>query len=94
MMTFASLVFDPKSMMAWLVVGTIFGWLISRVMQAPSYGPIGDVFLGGIGGLVGGFVFASFVAIDAGILGGAVAALIGAGVLIMGARLLTAERGT
>ena len=55
---------------------------------------IGDVVLGGMGGFVGGFVYESFVALETGMWGGAVAAMIGAGVLIMGARMFTAERRT
>ena len=42
--------------LAWLVVGLIAGWLASRVMRGGGYGLIGDIIVGVVGALIGGFL--------------------------------------
>ena len=44
--------------LAWIVVGLIAGWLASQVMRGGSYGVIGDIILGVVGALIGGFLAA------------------------------------
>ena len=41
--------------LAWLVVGLIAGWLASMVMRGGGYGLIGDIIVGIVGALIGGF---------------------------------------
>jgi uncharacterized membrane protein YeaQ/YmgE (transglycosylase-associated protein family) len=43
-------------LLAWIVVGLIAGWLAGLVMKGGGYGVIGDLILGIIGALVGGFL--------------------------------------
>ncbi len=40
----------------WIIVGIIAGWLAGLVMKGGGYGIIGDMILGIIGALVGGFL--------------------------------------
>ncbi len=42
--------------LSWLIVGLIAGWLAGMVMKGSGYGVIGDIVLGIIGALVGGFI--------------------------------------
>jgi len=42
--------------LAWIVVGLIAGWLASRVMRGGGYGLIGDIVVGVVGALIGGFL--------------------------------------
>ena len=42
--------------LAWIVVGLIAGWLAGLVMKGGGYGIVGDIILGIIGALVGGFL--------------------------------------
>ena len=42
--------------LAWLVVGLIAGWLASQVMRGGGYGLIGDIILGVVGAVIGGFL--------------------------------------
>jgi len=42
--------------LAWIVVGLIAGWLASRVMRGGGYGLIGDIIVGVVGALIGGFL--------------------------------------
>lgn len=44
------------SILAWIVVGLIAGWLAGKVTKGSGYGVIGDIILGVVGALVGGFL--------------------------------------
>jgi uncharacterized membrane protein YeaQ/YmgE (transglycosylase-associated protein family) len=45
--------------LAWIVVGLIAGWLASQVMRG-GYGLIGDIIVGAVGAVIGGFLAATF----------------------------------
>jgi uncharacterized membrane protein YeaQ/YmgE (transglycosylase-associated protein family) len=40
----------------WIIVGIIAGWLAGLVMRGSGYGIVGDMVLGIVGALVGGFI--------------------------------------
>ena len=42
--------------LAWIVVGLIAGFLASQVMRGGGYGLIGDIIVGVVGALIGGFL--------------------------------------
>lgn len=42
--------------LAWIIVGLIAGWLAGLVMKGSGYGVLGDIILGIVGALVGGFL--------------------------------------
>ena len=42
---------------SWVVVGLLAGWLAGFVMKDGGYGPIGDLVLGLVGSVVGGWIF-------------------------------------
>lgn len=44
------------NIIAWLVVGLIAGWLAGQVMKGGGYGVVGDIIVGIVGALVGGFL--------------------------------------
>ena len=48
------------SILAWLVVGLIAGFLASKVVNKAGSGLVMDIVLGVIGALVGGFMFNFF----------------------------------
>lgn len=43
-------------LVAWILIGLIAGWLAGVVMKGSGYGVLGDIVLGIIGALVGGFL--------------------------------------
>ena len=45
------------SILAWLVVGLIAGFLASKVINKSGSGLVMDIVLGVVGALVGGFIF-------------------------------------
>lgn len=44
------------NIIAWLVVGLIAGWLAGQVMKGGGYGLVGDIVVGVLGALIGGFL--------------------------------------
>ena len=48
------------SILSWIVVGLIAGWLAGVVMKGGGFGLIGDIIVGVIGGLLGGFIASYF----------------------------------
>jgi uncharacterized membrane protein YeaQ/YmgE (transglycosylase-associated protein family) len=50
---------EPMSLLVWVVVGLIAGWLASHVV-ASRFGRTGDTLVGMAGALIGGFLFHQF----------------------------------
>ena len=48
-------------LLAWIVVGLIAGWLASQVMRGGGYGLIGDIIVGIVGAVIGGFLAATLL---------------------------------
>jgi uncharacterized membrane protein YeaQ/YmgE (transglycosylase-associated protein family) len=44
------------SIIAWIILGLVAGWLAGQFMRGGGYGLIGDIVLGIIGAIVGGFL--------------------------------------
>jgi uncharacterized membrane protein YeaQ/YmgE (transglycosylase-associated protein family) len=44
------------SIVAWIVIGLIAGWLAGMVMKGGGYGLVGNLVVGVLGGLLGGFL--------------------------------------
>lgn len=42
--------------LSWLVLGLVAGWLAGQFMRGGGYGLIGDIVLGIIGAIIGGFL--------------------------------------
>jgi uncharacterized membrane protein YeaQ/YmgE (transglycosylase-associated protein family) len=80
---------EGYSIIAWLVIGGVAGWLAGLVMKGGGYGVIGDIIIGIIGSVVAGWLFGAIgIAPGAGIIGSIIASAIGAIVLIFVLRLI------
>lgn len=55
--------------LAWLVVGAVAGWLADMFVGGSSVGLIGDIILGIIGALVGGWLAGAFFGVPNAISG-------------------------
>ena len=95
-MTLANLVLADISLSTviwWLVVGLIAGFLASLVMRGGGYGIVGDIIVGLVGALIGGFL-ASLVGLGAsGFVGTIIVAFIGACILIAILRAVSGGMG-
>jgi uncharacterized membrane protein YeaQ/YmgE (transglycosylase-associated protein family) len=47
----------PMSILAWIVLGLIAGWIGSKIVNKQGEGLVMDIVLGVIGALVGGWLF-------------------------------------
>lgn len=43
-------------LLAWIIVGLVAGWLAGQVMRGGGYGLIGDIVVGVVGAVIGGFL--------------------------------------
>lgn len=57
------------SVLSWVVVGLIAGFLAGQVMRGGGYGLIGDLIVGVLGGLLGGWIGTTFLGITGGVSG-------------------------
>jgi uncharacterized membrane protein YeaQ/YmgE (transglycosylase-associated protein family) len=79
---------DTQSLILFLVIGLVAGWLASRIMRAGPFGLVGDLIVGVAGAFIGGWLFGLIGISAGGILGSLVIALIGAIVLLYVLRLI------
>lgn len=84
-----------ETMLLWVVIGLIAGWLASAVVGG-GYGVIGDIVVGVVGAFVGGFIFRALHVASpfAGIAGTIFVAFIGAMVLLLFLRLIHRVAGS
>jgi uncharacterized membrane protein YeaQ/YmgE (transglycosylase-associated protein family) len=72
-----------------IIVGLIAGWAAGRIMGKGGYGPLMDIVLGILGGIIGGFLLSLFgLHSSGGLIGEIVVAIIGAVFLIWISRML------
>ena len=88
-----ALVLSPGGILAWIVVGLLAGALAGRIAGGRGFGCIGDIVIGLVGALLGGFLLSPFVkeSTTEGFFGSLGVAIIGAIVLISVMRLLRAS---
>lgn len=86
------------SLLSWIVVGLIAGWLAGQVMRGGGYGLMGDIIIGIVGGLLGGWLATSVLHIGADVnginLGSILVAFLGAVVLLLVVRAISGGRRT
>jgi uncharacterized membrane protein YeaQ/YmgE (transglycosylase-associated protein family) len=75
------------SLLGWIVIGIIAGWLTGKLMRGAGYGILMDLILGLIGAVIGGWIFGLLGISSYGFLGSLAAATVGAVVLVAIARL-------
>lgn len=77
------------SLLAFLVVGLVAGWLAGVLVKGGGFGLIGDLVVGVVGAFLGGWLFGLFgIATGSGMLGSIIVATIGAIVLLFIVRLI------
>jgi len=84
------------NLISWIVVGLIAGFLAGKVMRSGGYGLIGDIVVGVLGALIGGYLATNLFHIKAAVTGinleTILVALCGAVLLLVGLRLLGGGR--
>jgi uncharacterized membrane protein YeaQ/YmgE (transglycosylase-associated protein family) len=74
---------DIVTILLWIVVGAVAGWLAGVVMRGYGFGVLGNIIVGIIGAFIGGFLFNALgVGVGLGLVGSLIMAFIGAVILL------------
>lgn len=77
------------SIIIWLVVGAIAGWLAGLVVKGGGFGLIGDIIVGIIGGLIAGWLLPRVgINLGSGFVAAVIDSFIGAVILLLILRLI------
>jgi len=78
-----------ETILIWILVGAVAGWLAGLVVRGFGFGLIGNIIVGIIGAFLGGWLFGVMgIAIGAGIINTIFTAFIGAVVLLLIVRVI------
>ena len=82
-------IYIPQSVIAWIVIGLIAGWLAGTISRGRGFGCLADIILGMIGAILGGWIFMKLNIQGGGLLFSIAAATVGAVILVSVARLFS-----
>ncbi len=72
------------SIIIWLVIGAIAGWLAGLLVKGGGFGLIGDIVVGIIGAFIGGWIAGVMgISIGGGMVASIITAVIGAVILLV-----------
>ena len=78
-----------ETLLIWLVVGAVAGWLAGTLVKGGGFGLLGDIVVGIVGAFIAGWLFPKLgFHLAAGIVGVILSATIGAIVLLLLLRLI------
>ncbi len=78
---------DITNLLWFVLIGFVAGWIATRLMRKSSIGLIGNIIVGILGAVIGGYIF-DFLRISVnGLIGSLVTAIVGAIVLLYLIRL-------
>ena len=84
----------PHGLVWWLFLGLVAGWLAGKIARGRGFGCIGDILLGLIGSVIGGWVFTKLGIVHANtFLFSLAAAPVGAVILVSFAHLFFGGKG-
>jgi uncharacterized membrane protein YeaQ/YmgE (transglycosylase-associated protein family) len=80
---------DAQSLIIWLIVGAIAGWLAGMVVKGGGFGLVGDIVVGIIGAVIAGWLLPQIgIVIGGGLIAAIIDAFIGAVILLVILRLI------
>jgi uncharacterized membrane protein YeaQ/YmgE (transglycosylase-associated protein family) len=86
-------VFVSRSLISWIIIGLIAGWLAGTIARGRGYGCLVNILLGMVGAVLGGWIFTKLgIFPGGGWLYSLAAATVGAVVLVAVARLFSGGR--
>jgi uncharacterized membrane protein YeaQ/YmgE (transglycosylase-associated protein family) len=79
----------PETIIIWLVIGAIAGWLAGQIVAGGGFGLVGDIVVGIIGAVVAGWLLPRVgLYIGGGFIAEIINAVIGAVILLIVVRLV------
>ena len=84
---------NPGSLVAWIIVGFLAGWLAGTLTRGSGFGCLGNIAIGFAGAIIGGLLFSALgITGGAGFLGSVLVASVGAALLLIIVGLLGGRR--
>jgi len=80
------------SLLGWLIIGLIAGWLAGKLSRGQGFGCITDIVLGLIGAVLGGWLFVKLGIMGGGFIYSLAAATVGAVIIVAIAHLFSGGR--
>src|SRR5258708_5265437 len=78
-----------ETIIVWLIVGAIAGWLAGQVVRGGGFGLVGDIVVGIVGAVIAGWLLPRLgIVIGSGIIAAIIDAFIGAVILLLILRLV------
>jgi uncharacterized membrane protein YeaQ/YmgE (transglycosylase-associated protein family) len=81
--------FIPQSVIAWVIIGLVAGWLAGKVSRGRGFGCIANILIGLVGAVLGGWIFTKLGILGGGMIYSIAAATLGAVILVAIARLFS-----
>jgi uncharacterized membrane protein YeaQ/YmgE (transglycosylase-associated protein family) len=70
---------DAQTLIIWLIIGAVAGWLAGQIMTGGGFGLVGNIIVGIVGALVGGWLLPRLgIYIGGGVIAAIINAAIGA----------------
>lgn len=77
-----------ETILVWLLIGALAGWLAGIVVKGYGFGLVGNIVVGILGAAIGGWLFGSLGIAATGIVGAVLGATVGAIFLLLLIRLV------
>jgi uncharacterized membrane protein YeaQ/YmgE (transglycosylase-associated protein family) len=78
-----------ETLLIWLLVGAIAGWLAGVIVKGYGFGLLGNIVVGIVGSFIGGWLFGRLgLMAGSGLLGSIIGATVGAVILLLILRLI------
>jgi uncharacterized membrane protein YeaQ/YmgE (transglycosylase-associated protein family) len=84
--------FYTHSLLGWILIGLIAGWLAGKISRGEGYGCIADIVLGLIGAVLGGWIFTRLGILGGGTIVSLAAATVGAIIIVAIVHLIVPGR--
>jgi uncharacterized membrane protein YeaQ/YmgE (transglycosylase-associated protein family) len=81
-----------RSLLGWIIIGLIAGWLAGKISRGEGYGCLTDIVLGLVGSLLGGWIFMKLGILGGGFIYSLAAATLGAVILVSIVHLIAGKR--
>jgi uncharacterized membrane protein YeaQ/YmgE (transglycosylase-associated protein family) len=79
----------PETIIIWLVIGAVAGWLAGQIVKGGGFGLVGDIIVGIIGAVIAGWLLPRIgLYIGGGFVAEVINAIIGAVILLLVVRLV------
>jgi len=79
---------DGQSLIVFLIVGVVAGWIAGQIVRGGGFGLIGDLIVGIVGAFIAGWLFPGFIHIGNVLVSQIISAAIGAILLLLVLRLV------